>query len=138
MAPIACEPPNDVWSRLARFLDLHLLRDGVYLNICLGMSFALYSDITFFTVQPIYLRQALGYAPTTVAHIIAIGAASDLLGRFSLALFGAWAPTVRARRIYLAGAVLSIAARIGKRIYGGAICISHTHNGRRAARIVLQ
>lgn len=105
---------NSIWSAIVRHLDLRLLLDPVYVNIAVGMSFALYSDITFFTVQPLFLAQQLGYAPATVARIIAIGAAADLLSRFCLGLLGAWAPAVRARSVYLAGAVLTVAARLGE------------------------
>lgn len=37
------------------FLDLTLLKDMIYVNIVLGISFALYSDVAFFTLQPVYL-----------------------------------------------------------------------------------
>lgn len=42
------------------FLDLTLLKDLVYVNIVLGISFALYSDTSFFTIQPMYLFE-LGF-----------------------------------------------------------------------------
>lgn len=37
------------------FLDLTLLKDMIYVNMVLGVSFALYSDVAFFTLQPLYL-----------------------------------------------------------------------------------
>lgn len=43
------------------FLDLTLLKDMIYVNIVLGISFALYSDVAFFTLQPLYLFY-LGYS----------------------------------------------------------------------------
>jgi len=43
------------------FLDLTLLKKPIYVNIVLGITFALYSDITFFTMQPVYLFE-LGYS----------------------------------------------------------------------------
>lgn len=42
------------------FLDLSILKDPVYVNIVLGISFALYSDMSFFTIQPNYLPK-LGF-----------------------------------------------------------------------------
>lgn len=48
------------------FLDLTLLKKPIYVNIVLGITFALYSDISFFTMQPSYLFE-LGY--TKVSRI---------------------------------------------------------------------
>lgn len=42
------------------FLDLTLMKQPIYVNIVLGISFALYSDITFFTLQPLYMFE-LGF-----------------------------------------------------------------------------
>lgn len=42
------------------FLDLTLLKKPIYVNIVLGISFALYSDIAFFTLQPLYMFE-LGF-----------------------------------------------------------------------------
>lgn len=46
---------------LVDFLDLTLLKKFVYVNIVLGITFALYSDVSFFTLQPLYLFE-LGYS----------------------------------------------------------------------------
>lgn len=47
--------PATKWQILVDFLDLTLLKDPIYVNIVLGISFALYSDLAFFTLQPMYL-----------------------------------------------------------------------------------
>lgn len=52
--------PNGKWKAVVDFLDLTLLNDPIYVNIVLGISFALYSDMAFFTLQPLYLFE-LGY-----------------------------------------------------------------------------
>lgn len=52
---------NEKWQMVVDFLDLTLLNDLVYVNIVLGISFALYSDVAFFTLQPLYLFN-LGYS----------------------------------------------------------------------------
>lgn len=49
------------------FLDLTLLKDLVYVNIVLGTSFALYSDNSFFALEPMYLFE-LGF--TKVSAVI--------------------------------------------------------------------
>ena len=52
-------------QKVVDFLDLTLLKDLVYLNIVLGISFALYSDNSFFTLQPMYLF-TLGFSKVTI------------------------------------------------------------------------
>lgn len=52
---------NEMWQTIVDFLDLTLLNDSIYLNIVLGLSFALYSDMAFFTLQPMYLFE-IGYS----------------------------------------------------------------------------
>lgn len=47
------------------FLDLTLLKNPVYVNIVLGISFAIYSDITFFTLQPLYMFE-LGFTKVSL------------------------------------------------------------------------
>lgn len=54
--------PKKSWVQaVVDFLDLTLLKKPIYVNIVLGITFALYSDITFFTMQPVYLFE-LGYS----------------------------------------------------------------------------
>lgn len=51
----------DCRQKVVDFLDLTLFKDLIYVNIALGMSFALYSDTAFFTLQPMYLFE-LGFS----------------------------------------------------------------------------
>ncbi|KAH8421272.1 hypothetical protein KR009_012130, partial [Drosophila setifemur] len=107
------------------FLDLTLLKKPIYVNIVLGITFALYSDITFFTMQPVYLFE-LGYSRPDTATIIALGAAADLASRIFLALT-AVCIQVPSRYIYLAGAVLTVFARFvfnGITEFVGMACIT--------------
>lgn len=48
------------WQIVVDFLDLTLLKNPVYVNIVVGISLAHYSDVAFFTFQPMYLF-LLGY-----------------------------------------------------------------------------
>ncbi|XP_020805403.1 uncharacterized protein LOC110181839 [Drosophila serrata] len=123
------ETPEDVkkgWVRtVVDFLDLTLLKKPVYVNIVLGITFALYSDITFFTMQPVYLFE-LGYNKVDTATIIAIGAAADLGSRIFLAVT-AVCIQVPSRYIYLAGAVFTVFARFvfnGITEFVGMACIT--------------
>ncbi|XP_062140244.1 monocarboxylate transporter 7 [Drosophila sulfurigaster albostrigata] len=111
----AAAPPAEVITKkslcgtIVDFLDLTLLKQPVYVNIVLGITFALYSDITFFTMQPTYLFE-LGYTKVDTAKIIAIGASADLLSRIFLAVTAIFIQ-VPARYIYLGGALFTVFAR---------------------------
>ncbi|XP_017036463.1 monocarboxylate transporter 7 [Drosophila kikkawai] len=116
---------KDWVRRVVDFLDLTLLKKPVYVNIVLGITFALYSDITFFTMQPVYLFE-LGYSKVDTATIIAIGAAADLTSRIFLAVT-AVCIQVPSRYIYLAGAVFTVFARFvfnGITEFVGMACIT--------------
>ncbi|XP_055642216.1 monocarboxylate transporter 7 [Toxorhynchites rutilus septentrionalis] len=102
------KPPTK-WQVLVDFLDLTLLKDPIYVNIVLGISFALYSDIAFFTLQPMYLFM-IGFSKPDVSLIIAIGAGADLLSRVFLAI-SSTCLNIKARYVYLAGALFTILAR---------------------------
>ncbi|KAL5278633.1 hypothetical protein ACFFRR_003331 [Megaselia abdita] len=97
------------WKALVDFLDLALLKKFVYVNIVLGITFALYSDVAFFTLQPLYLFQ-LGYSRADTALIIAIGCGCDLVSRIVLAFSAAFV-SVPSRFVYLAGAFFTFFLR---------------------------
>ncbi|CAO1399339.1 unnamed protein product [Diamesa hyperborea] len=97
------------WQIVVDFLDLTLLKNPVYVNIVVGISLAHYSDVAFFTFQPMYLF-LLGYTKSETAYIISIGAAADLLSRIFLAASSACIK-VKARYVYLAGALFTVVSR---------------------------
>uniref|UniRef100_A0A182W0Y1 Major facilitator superfamily (MFS) profile domain-containing protein n=1 Tax=Anopheles minimus TaxID=112268 RepID=A0A182W0Y1_9DIPT len=103
--------PATKWQILVDFLDLTLLKDPIYVNIVLGISFALYSDLAFFTLQPMYLFM-LAFSKADVSLIIAIGAGADLISRIFLAI-SSTCLNIKARYVYLAGALFTIVARFG-------------------------
>uniref|UniRef100_A0A1Q3FJ07 Putative monocarboxylate transporter n=1 Tax=Culex tarsalis TaxID=7177 RepID=A0A1Q3FJ07_CULTA len=103
------DKPATKWQVLVDFLDLTLLKDLIYVNIVLGISFAIYSDLAFFTLQPMYLFM-IGFGKPDVSLIIAIGAAADLLSRVFLAI-SSTCLNIKARYVYLAGALFTILAR---------------------------
>lgn len=57
------------WQTLVDFLDLTLLKKPIYVNIVLGLSFALYSDIAFFTLQPLYMFE-LGFSKVRYTYFL--------------------------------------------------------------------
>uniref|UniRef100_A0A182IPW6 Major facilitator superfamily (MFS) profile domain-containing protein n=1 Tax=Anopheles atroparvus TaxID=41427 RepID=A0A182IPW6_ANOAO len=101
--------PATKWQILVDFLDLTLLKDPIYVNIVLGISFALYSDLAFFTLQPMYLFM-MAFSKADVSLIIAIGAGADLISRIFLAI-SSTCLNIKARYVYLAGALFTIVAR---------------------------
>ncbi|XP_055370805.1 monocarboxylate transporter 7 [Condylostylus longicornis] len=98
-----------IWEYIVDFLDLTLMKDPIYVNIVLGISFALYSDIAFFTLQPLYLFE-LGFSKASTAEIIAIGAAADLGSRIFLAGVSAFI-TIPSRYVYLSGSLFTVISR---------------------------
>ena len=103
--------PPKKWQILIDFLDLNLLKEPIYVNIVVGISLAQYSDIAFFSFQPLYLFE-LGYSKQDTAYIIAIGAAADLVSRIFLAASSVCIK-IKARYVYLFGAMLTLFARFG-------------------------
>ncbi|XP_075154484.1 monocarboxylate transporter 9 [Haematobia irritans] len=103
--------PDDrsMWQIIVDFLDLTLLKKPIYVNIVLGISFALYSDIAFFTLQPLYMFE-LGFNKPDTASIIAIGAAADLGSRIFLAFLAIFIQ-MPSRYIYLAGSFFTVLTR---------------------------
>lgn len=47
--------PCTIVGKIVHFLNLKLLNDMIYVNIVLGLTFALFSDSMFSTLLPIYL-----------------------------------------------------------------------------------
>ena len=104
--------PVKKWQVLIDFLDLNLLKDPIYVNIALGISLAHFSDATFFIFQPLYLF-TLEYSKQDIFYIIAFGAAADFTSRIILAASSIYIE-VKARNVYLAGALFTVFARLGE------------------------
>ena len=60
LTEICSQQSRTKWQIVVDFLDLTLLKNPVYVNIVVGISLAHYSDVAFFTFQPMYLF-LLGY-----------------------------------------------------------------------------
>lgn len=85
----------------------------MYVNICIGVSLALASDITFATIQPTYLT-ALSFDKMDVAHIISIGSTADLGSRVIVTLVSSCTTFIKARQLFLLGLIGSIGSQSGK------------------------
>ncbi|CAH4031366.1 unnamed protein product [Pieris brassicae] len=101
---------NQVICEILNVLNVKVLKDLVYCNICLGQSFVNFSDLTFFIFQPMLLFQ-YGFDKTDVATCISIGAGADVLARFALALFSGLYP-VNTRNLYYVATVFTFVVRI--------------------------
>lgn len=93
------------------FLDLTLLYKPVYANICLGMALTLFSDVTFYTIQPGYLRELL-FSNLDTALIVSIGAGADLVSRVFVTVTSSCV-RFQARQLFLAGVVGTIGSQLG-------------------------
>ncbi|XP_037813118.1 monocarboxylate transporter 7 [Lucilia sericata] len=107
--PCDKEEKRSICQIIVDFLDLTLLKKPIYVNIVLGISFALYSDIAFFTLQPLYMFE-LGFNKPDTASVIAIGAAADLGSRIFLAFLAVFVQ-MPSRYIYLAGSFFTVISR---------------------------
>ncbi|CAG9796388.1 unnamed protein product [Diatraea saccharalis] len=100
------------WQTVAEFLDLTLLKDWVYDNIIFGMALAFFADLTFFTLEPLFLdKNHLNRAQ--IANVIAIGGATDMSARLLLGVSGQFFK-INSRHMFFTGALLTAVFRIGK------------------------
>ncbi|XP_075978858.1 monocarboxylate transporter 9-like isoform X2 [Anticarsia gemmatalis] len=97
-------------DKIMEILNVKILKDSVYCNICIGQSFVNFSDLTFFMLQPMLLFQ-YGYDKTDIAMCISIGAASDLAGRCLLALISSLVH-INTRILFYLATFLTVLIRI--------------------------
>ncbi|XP_068626674.1 monocarboxylate transporter 9-like isoform X2 [Battus philenor] len=108
---IAAEPmpiiknKDGKWQTVAEFLDLTLLKDIVYDNIIIGMALTFFSDLTFFTLEPLFLdKNRLNRGE--IANIIATGGATDMTARLLLGVFAQFF-RINSRYMFYTGALLT-------------------------------
>ncbi|XP_072940345.1 monocarboxylate transporter 9-like [Epargyreus clarus] len=98
------------WQTVAEFLDLTLLKDLVYDNIIFGMALTFFSDLTFFTVEPLFLDKN-NLSRTEIANIIATGGATDMAARLLLGVSGQFF-RMNSRYMFFAGALFTALFRL--------------------------
>ncbi|XP_013175866.1 PREDICTED: monocarboxylate transporter 1-like [Papilio xuthus] len=76
---------KEIRHELLKLLNIKVLKDPVFCNICVGQSFVSFSDLTFFILLPMLLFQ-YEYTSSQVATCISITAAADVAGRCILAV----------------------------------------------------
>ncbi|GBP49550.1 hypothetical protein EVAR_45614_1 [Eumeta japonica] len=100
---------NEKYSIL-EILNLKVLKDPVFCNICFCQAFVNFSDLMFFVLQPMLLFQ-YSYSTTQVATCISVGAGADLAGRCILAVIST-AVSVDTRLLFYASTLLTMFLRL--------------------------
>ncbi|XP_047532285.1 monocarboxylate transporter 9-like [Vanessa atalanta] len=98
------------WQTIAEYLDLTLLKDIVYDNIIFGMSMTFFADLTFFTLEPLFLDKN-NLSKAEIANIIAVGGATDMTARLLLGLSGQFFK-LNSRYMFYAGALFAALFRL--------------------------
>ncbi|CAF4796706.1 unnamed protein product [Pieris macdunnoughi] len=98
------------WQTVAEFLDLTLLKDLIFDNIVFGMALAFFADLTFFTLEPLFLDKN-SLSKTEIANIIAVGGATDMLARLLLGVSGQFF-RMNSRYMFYSGALFSALFRL--------------------------
>ncbi|KAJ0182334.1 hypothetical protein K1T71_001703 [Dendrolimus kikuchii] len=97
-------------GKLLETFNIKVLKDPIYLNMCIGQSFVNFSDLTFFILQPMLLFQ-YGYDKTQVATCISICAGADVAGRCGLAIVSNIV-NINTRFLYYVASLFTLLIRI--------------------------
>ncbi|KAK1129010.1 hypothetical protein K0M31_020144 [Melipona bicolor] len=100
---------------LGELLEMSLLKNCGFLNICLGISFVLSSDFTFSYLLPLMMTNN-GYTKSQAALAITICAAAELVSKILLAIFTLMIK-VKAKYIFFAAMICMTFAKIGYLLY---------------------
>ncbi|CAH2102199.1 unnamed protein product [Euphydryas editha] len=95
---------------LLETLNIKILRDPIFYNICIGQSFVNFSDLIFFMLYPLLLYQ-YGFDTSEVALCISINAGADVAGRFGLAFMSS-VVNVNTRLLFYVATLFTLIARI--------------------------
>ncbi|KAG6460016.1 monocarboxylate transporter 6 [Manduca sexta] len=101
---------NKIRRGILEVLNLKVLKDPVYCNICIGQSFVNFSDLTFFILLPMLLFQH-GYDKSQVATCISIGAGADVAGRCLLTALTSFVK-INTRTLFFVTTLLTLILRI--------------------------
>ncbi|KAF3419877.1 hypothetical protein E2986_09615 [Frieseomelitta varia] len=100
---------------LGELLEMSLLKNCGFLNICLGISFVLSSDFTFSYLLPLMMANN-GYTKSQAALAITICAAAELVSKILLAIFTLMIK-VKAKYIFFVAMICMAFAKIGYLLY---------------------
>uniref|UniRef100_A0A1B6C167 Major facilitator superfamily (MFS) profile domain-containing protein n=1 Tax=Clastoptera arizonana TaxID=38151 RepID=A0A1B6C167_9HEMI len=68
------------WGKFSNFMDLDLLKDPIFLNILVGLSFAYVAELNYKMVVPFFMAN-LGYTKKETALALSLMAISDIAAR---------------------------------------------------------
>ncbi|CAG4954271.1 unnamed protein product [Colias eurytheme] len=98
------------WQTVAEFLDLTLLKDPIFDNIIFGLALSFFADLTFFTLEPLFLDKN-NLSKSEIANIIAVGGATDMCARLLLGISGQFF-RMNSRYMFYSGALLAAMFRM--------------------------
>ncbi|XP_004927807.1 monocarboxylate transporter 7 [Bombyx mori] len=91
-------------------IDLDLLKDPRFVSTLVGVGFAFVSDVTYLAMEPTLLF-SYKFTKIEVASCVMVGAVSDLLARFGLAIF-TYFYAVDSRLLFFIGTCVTVFLRI--------------------------
>ncbi|XP_043791243.1 uncharacterized protein LOC122714179 [Apis laboriosa] len=103
---------QEIWEEL---LDVSLLKNCGFINICMGISFVLSSDFIFSYLLPLMMTNS-GYTKSQAALAITVCATAELVSKILLAIFTLLVK-VKAKYIFFVAMIGMAFAKIGYLIY---------------------
>lgn len=100
---------------LRELLDMSLIRNFGFLNLCFGVSFVCTSDFAFSSLLPLMMTDA-GYTKSDAAFTVTISGIAELVSKVLLALF-TLILDVKAKYIFFTAMILMGFARTGEYSY---------------------
>nr|CAD7578631.1 unnamed protein product [Timema californicum] len=101
--------PTTLFTRVADFLDLRLLKDTTLLVLVLGLSLAVAAETTFSYSTPLILFD-MNFGPDQTAYIMSFITAGDILTRFLCPFIADWL-RLEARSMYVLGLCVVLMSR---------------------------
>lgn len=99
-------------NMLSELLEMSLIKDRSFLNLCFGISFVFTSDFTFSSLLPLMLTN-YGYDTSDAALAVMVGATAELISRILLAIFTVFV-NVKARYLFFFAMIAMSFAKAGK------------------------
>ncbi|XP_053971487.1 uncharacterized protein LOC128872631 [Hylaeus volcanicus] len=106
---------SQVKKIFAELLEMSLLKNCGFMNICLGVSFVLSSDFTFSGLLPLMMANH-GHTKTQAALAITISAAAELASKILIAIF-TLVVKIKAKYIFFCAMICMAFAKAGYLIY---------------------
>jgi MFS family permease len=107
------EPPKKkLFSTIASFFDLDLLKDPVFINILLGMALAVFAEMNFMVLTPFILND-FGLTTDQIATFISTSGVADIAFRLLAPYIGEYLKK-SPRHMYLYTLFILIIMRCGK------------------------